>query len=154
MAYLMKSDSGERVIRDDWYASDFYETAQDIGLDLTEYQIHRAMEIVVDGFDANYGINWVAITSALNQVADEGNVPHATNNTVHMREDLAEAGFTIPAGLSHSNYDELHYVTHLTADDLIGAVEYVTGEDPDSHAFCPVMLRDGRIVYMMSVDLD
>lgn len=71
MAYLMKSDSGEVVIRDDWYASDFYETAQDIGLNLTEYQIHRAMEIVVDGFDANYGVNWIVITNALDHVAGE-----------------------------------------------------------------------------------
>jgi hypothetical protein len=80
--------------------------------------------------------------------------PMATDSPVYMRKDLAEEGITIPAGFSHSNYDELHDVIHLTADDLIGAVEYDTGEDPDSHAFCPVQLSDGRIVYMMGVDLE
>lgn len=80
--------------------------------------------------------------------------PHATTTPVYMRKDLADEGITIPAGLSHSNYDDLHDVIHLSATDLIGAVEYVTGEDPDSHAFCPVMLRDGRIVYMIGVDLE
>ena len=76
------------------------------------------------------------------------------SNPVRMRDDLAQEGIEIPAGLSHSNYDELHYVMHLSADDLIGAVQYDTGEDPDSHAFCPVKLIDGTIVYMVAVDLD
>jgi hypothetical protein len=184
MAYLMKSDSGELVIRDDWYASDFQDRALE-RLDrlLTPDELHRAMKFIVDTHDANIGISWEIIDIAFFTLGHEnwkmqrdaeGNTsvtfykrvyvegsstwvnttPHATNNTVHMREDLAEAGFMIPAGLSHSNYDELHDVTHLTEDDLIGAVQYDTGEDPDSHAFCPVMLRDGRIVYMMGVDLD
>ena len=78
-----------------------------------------------------------------------------TNNaSIRMRDDLARDNLTIPAGLSHSNYDDLHDVIHLSATDLIGAVEYDTGEDPDSHAFCPAKLSDGRIVYLMGVDLD
>ena len=78
-----------------------------------------------------------------------------TNNaSIRMRDDLARDNLLIPAGLSHSNYDDLHDVIHLSATDLIGAVEYDTGEDPDSHAFCPVKLSDGRIVYLMGVDLD
>jgi hypothetical protein len=71
-----------------------------------------------------------------------------------MRDDLAEQGLLIPSGSSYSDYDDLRDVTHLSATDLIGAVEYDTGEDPDSHAFCPVQLSDGRIVYMVAVDLD
>ena len=78
-----------------------------------------------------------------------------TNNaSIRMRDDLARDNLTIPAGLSYSDYDNLEDVIYLSATDLIGAVEYDTGEDPDSHAFCPVMLRDGRIVYMIGVDLD
>jgi len=76
------------------------------------------------------------------------------SKSVRMRDDLAQEGLSIPAGSSHSNYDDLIDVTHLTADDLIGAVGYDTGEDPDSHAFCPVKLIDGTIVYMVAVDLD
>jgi len=76
------------------------------------------------------------------------------NASVRMRDDLARDNLTIPAGLSYSDYDNLEDVIHLSATDLIGAVEYDTGEDPDSHAFCPVKLSDGRIVYLMGVDLD
>lgn len=73
---------------------------------------------------------------------------------VHMRKDLAEEGITIPAGRTYKDYDDLQEITHLTAEDMEGAVEYDTGEDPDSHAFCPVKLKDGRVFYMIGVDLD
>jgi hypothetical protein len=73
---------------------------------------------------------------------------------VRMRKDLAKEGITIPAGKSWKDYDDLVDVIYLSAEDLEGAVEYVTGEDPDSHAFCPVKLRDGQVVYMIGVDLD
>jgi hypothetical protein len=73
---------------------------------------------------------------------------------VKMRKDLAEEGITIPAGRKWSNYDDLEDVIHLSAEDLEGAYEYDTGEDPDSHAFCPVKLRDGQVVYMIGVDLE
>jgi hypothetical protein len=73
---------------------------------------------------------------------------------IRMRKDLAQDGITIPAGMSWSDYDTLEDVIYLSADDLEGAVEYDTGEDPDSHAFCPAKLRDGSIVYLIGVDLD
>jgi hypothetical protein len=73
---------------------------------------------------------------------------------VRMRKDLAKEGISIPAGLSYKDYDDLQEIIYLSAEDMDGAVEYDTGEDPDSHAFCPVKLKDGRIVYMIGVDLD
>jgi len=73
---------------------------------------------------------------------------------VRMRKDLAEEGITIPAGLSYKDYDDLQEIIHLSAEDLEGAIEWNTGEDPDSHAFCPVKLKDGRVVYMIGVDLE
>lgn len=73
---------------------------------------------------------------------------------IRMRKDLAKQGITIPAGLSWKDYDDLVDVIYLSAEDLDGAVEYDTGEDPDSHAFCPAKLKDGRIVYLIGVDLD
>lgn len=73
---------------------------------------------------------------------------------VFMRRDLAEEGISIPAGRSWSDYDDLKDVIYLSAEDLEGAYEYDTGEDPDSHAFCPVKLRDGQVVYMIGVDLE
>ena len=54
---------------------------------------------------------------------------------VRMRKDLAEQGLTIPAGKSWTVYDNLEDVMYLSAEDLEGAYEVDTGEDPDSHAF-------------------
>lgn len=73
---------------------------------------------------------------------------------VSVRKDLAEQGILIPGGIAYRDYDDLMYVEHFSAEDLEGAVDYDTGEDPDSHAFCPVMLRDGRWFYFIGVDLD
>jgi hypothetical protein len=86
---------------------------------------------------------------------EEGDGEHDEEpKLVHMRKDLAREGMQIPAGLSYVDYDDLQEVIYLTAEDMDGAVEYDTGEDPDSHAFCPVKLKDGRVVYMIGVDLD
>jgi hypothetical protein len=73
---------------------------------------------------------------------------------VRMRKDLAEQGLTIPAGKSWSVYDNLEDVMYLSAEDLEGAYEVDTGEDPDSHAFCPVKLRNGQVVYLIGIDLE
>jgi len=73
---------------------------------------------------------------------------------IRMRRDLAQDGIQIPAGLSYKDYDDLQEIIYLKAEDLDGAVEYDTGEDPDSHAFCPAKLKDGRIVYLIGVDLE
>jgi hypothetical protein len=73
---------------------------------------------------------------------------------VRMRKDLAEEDILIPAGMRWENYDDLEDVVYFGAEDLEGAEEYDTGEDPDSHAFCPVKLKDGRVFYFIGVDLD
>jgi hypothetical protein len=73
---------------------------------------------------------------------------------VKMRSDLAKEGIEIPGGISYQNYDDLMYIEYFSAKDLEGAEEYDTGEDPDSHAFCPVMLKDGRWFYFIGVDLE
>jgi hypothetical protein len=73
---------------------------------------------------------------------------------VRMRDDLAEQGMSVPAGLSYKDYDDLQEVIYLSAKDMEGAIGYDTGEDPDSHAYCPVKLADGRVFYMIGADLD
>ena len=73
---------------------------------------------------------------------------------IRMRRDLAKEGISIPAGLSYKDYDDLQEIIYLTDEEMDGAVEYDTGEDPDSHAFCPAKLKDGRIVYFIGVDLE
>ena len=73
---------------------------------------------------------------------------------VRMRDDLAEQGILVPAGISYKDYDNLQEVIYLSAKDMEGAIGYDTGEDPDSHAYCPVKLADGRVFYMIGADLD
>ena len=73
---------------------------------------------------------------------------------VRMRDDLAKLGMTVPAGLSFLNYDDLQEITYLNSTELDGAVEIDTGDDPDSHPFFPIKLRDGRVFYMIGIDLD
>jgi hypothetical protein len=73
---------------------------------------------------------------------------------IAMRADLAEQELLIPAGMAYRNYDDLMYVEYFSAEDLEGAEEYDTGENPDDHAFCPVKLKDGRWFYFIGVDLE
>ena len=73
---------------------------------------------------------------------------------VRMRDDLAKQGMFVPAGLSFLNYDDLQEITFLNSVELDGAVGIDTGDDPDSHPFIPVKLRDGRVFYMIGADLD
>jgi hypothetical protein len=74
--------------------------------------------------------------------------------TIEMRADLAEEGYTVPAGLGFSDYDDLHADFYLSAKELEGAEEFDNGVDPDTHPFIVVKLKDGRVVYMIGADLD
>jgi hypothetical protein len=74
--------------------------------------------------------------------------------TVRMRDDLAKSGHSVPAGKSYQDYDDLQEVVWLTAKELANAEEYDNGEDPDAHPFQVVKLKDGRILYLISADLD
>jgi len=87
-------------------------------------------------------------------LADQEDDEEDKPTPIRMRKDLAEDGIRIPAGLSYKDYDDLQEIIYLSAEDLEGAYEYDTGEDPDSHAFCPAKLKDGRIVYFIGVDLE
>jgi hypothetical protein len=73
---------------------------------------------------------------------------------IKMRSDLAKEGYTVPAGLSYQEYDDLIVDFYLSEDDLVGAEGYDNGVDTDEHAFCVVKLQDGRVVYMIGADLD
>lgn len=77
-----------------------------------------------------------------------------TNGTIRMRDDLAKAGYAIPASRTFSNYDTLDDDLYITAKELEGAVQGDDPADPDDHPFCYVQLKDGRSLYFISVDLD
>jgi hypothetical protein len=73
---------------------------------------------------------------------------------IRMRSDLAEEGYSVPAGKSFYKYDNLVDVVFLTADDLVDAVQGNDPADGDDHPFCYVKLRNGECYYMISADLD
>ena len=75
-------------------------------------------------------------------------------NKVRMRSDLAEEGYSVPAGKSFYKYDNLVDVVFLSADDLVDAVQGNDPADGDDHPFCYVKLRNGECYYMISADLD
>ena len=147
--------------------TDAYRKMEDLGFTISAYYYEGGCAFCGRygaGYDDCYSIDcksyWVkenipedidemfCISESMAEWEDENARP------IHMRKDLAEQGLTIPAGLSWENYDDLKDVIHLSAQDLEGAVEYDTGEDPDSHAFCPAKLADGRIVYLIGADLE
>jgi len=61
-------ENGHPVIVDRWDADDIQSVAQNMVLGnarLTEAQILEVMELIVRSHDANYGINWDVIGSAI-----------------------------------------------------------------------------------------
>ena len=72
MAHLHTLENGEVIIRDDWSEEDIQSVAEcNFDKVLTPEQVKRVMEIVVKGFDANFGINWDTIDAAIEQVIGE-----------------------------------------------------------------------------------
>jgi hypothetical protein len=77
-----------------------------------------------------------------------------SEDTIQMRQDLANAGYAIPASKTFSDYDTLDDTIYITAQELEGAVQGDDPADPDDHPFCYVQLKDGRSLYFISADLD
>ena len=75
MATLV-TDKGAPYIEDIWGLDDFRSVAD--GSDTEEFtdeELLEAMEMVVDNFDANYGITWETIEAALDQIVWERTQP-------------------------------------------------------------------------------
>jgi hypothetical protein len=71
MAHLVKED-GKLIIRDDWHEFDIQCVAEDNhDTTLTPEQMQAVMELIVKSFDANIGIDWEVIDSAIGQILDE-----------------------------------------------------------------------------------
>jgi len=71
MATLI-TDKGAPYIEDIWNLDDFRSVAD--GSDTEEFtdeELLEAMELVVDNFDANWGITWETIEAALDQIVWE-----------------------------------------------------------------------------------
>ena len=71
MARLVKED-GKLIIRDDWHEFDIQCVAEDDhDTTLTPEQMLKVMELLVKSFDANYGITFETIYSAIKQILEE-----------------------------------------------------------------------------------
>lgn len=74
------------------------------------------------------------------------------DNSIRMRDDLAEEGLSVPASRTFRDYDTQVDVVYVDAEELNGATY---GDDPaDDHPFCYVQLKDGRSLYFINADLD
>jgi len=76
------------------------------------------------------------------------------DNSIRMRDDLAEEGLAVPASKSFKDYDTQVDVVYIGAEELQGATYGDDPAHPDEHPFCYVELKDGRSLYFLSVDLD
>jgi len=106
----------------------------------------------VISFDENENITVTFLKNArVEYLVDQ----ESEEEPMRMRKDLAREGIQIPACFSYSNYDTMDEpVIYLSAEDMDGAVSFDNGVDTDDHAFCVVKLKDGKVVYMLGIDLD
>ena len=75
MATLV-TDKGAPYIEDIWSLDDFRNVADRSDTEeFTDEELLQAMEMVVDNFDANYGITWETIEAALDQIVWERTQP-------------------------------------------------------------------------------
>jgi len=70
MAKLIR-EGGQWVIRSDWDEEDIIMQAENIEVELTDHQVYKVMQLIVASHDANIGINWEVIDSAIDQIAEE-----------------------------------------------------------------------------------
>jgi hypothetical protein len=61
---------GKPVLRDEWHPMDVESVADDMEVKLTEDQVLEVMEIIARRHDANIGINWDVIGSAIDYVLE------------------------------------------------------------------------------------
>ena len=71
MAHLVK-ENGKLIIRDEWHEEDIQGVAEDDhDTTLTPEQMLKVMELIIESFDANIGIDWDVIDSAIDQILEE-----------------------------------------------------------------------------------
>ena len=65
MAHMVQTHDGW-VLRDDWFIEDVQARLEDYwGFVLTDAECVKVLELVANAHDANIGINWEAIDSAI-----------------------------------------------------------------------------------------
>jgi len=64
-------ENGSFVLRDEWHIEDVMGQAENMGIELTEDQAIEVLYWLAKCHDANYGINWDSIDSAIQFVTKE-----------------------------------------------------------------------------------
>jgi hypothetical protein len=70
MATLIRK-GGQWVVRSDWHEEDVLIQCENKGINLTDHEVYKVMQLIVSSHDANIGINWDVIDNAINQVLGE-----------------------------------------------------------------------------------
>ena len=71
MAHLV-TENGKTFIRDEWHEEDIQNVADcNYDVALMPDQVQAVMDLIVESFDANIGIDWEVIDMAIGQVIDE-----------------------------------------------------------------------------------
>ena len=71
MARIHTNEDGTKSIVDTWGVADIESVAEcdlDLETPLTPEQIEKVMNIIVEGYDANIGVNWEVIAMAIENV--------------------------------------------------------------------------------------
>jgi len=76
------------------------------------------------------------------------------DNSIRMRDDLAEKGLSVPASRTFRDYDTQVDVVYIDSQELNGATYGDDSANADDHPFCYVQLKDGRSFYFIFSDLD
>jgi hypothetical protein len=66
----LEIENGYPVIVDKWYDDDIRSVAGDMDIELTDDQVLSVMQLIVKAHDANIGINWDAIGSAIDTILE------------------------------------------------------------------------------------
>ena len=70
MAHIEMKD-GKPVLVDEWGIEDVMSVADCMEVDITEEQAIQVLDIVVESFDANYGIKWHDFEVAIESIMGE-----------------------------------------------------------------------------------
>ena len=70
-------ENGFPVIIDKWDGDDVQSVAESMDIELTDDQVLAVMQLIVKAHDANIGINWDAIGSAIDTILESKGVNNA-----------------------------------------------------------------------------
>ena len=72
MAHIAADAQGNKYIADDWCIEDIQSVAENMNLPyLLPEQVEAVMDLIVESFDANIGINWEVIENAIEEVMEK-----------------------------------------------------------------------------------